>query len=104
MKLESIDVEAAIAKTKQLLDEEPGISPTLKASIELLLLLMSILLNRLGLNSQNSSKPPSSDPNREKRRKKSGGQKGHNGTTLQKVFDPDIIKPFQLEKSALPCG
>ena len=59
-----------------------------KSSIELLLVLVTLLLNQLGLNSRNSSKPPSSDPNRKKKKKapstrKPGGQKRHNGTTLQ---------------------
>lgn len=55
------------------------------------------LESRLGLNSQNSSKPPSSDQPggktlkppgnslREKTGKKPGGQKGHKGNTLQQV-------------------
>ena len=48
-------------------------------------------------NSKNSSIPPSQDPNRETRslRKKSnkkvGGQKGHKGSKLNKVSNPDKI-------------
>ena len=54
---------------------------------------------RLNQNSRNSSKPPSTDffvkekPNpksrREKSGKKPGGQKGHSGTTLDMVANPD---------------
>jgi hypothetical protein len=54
---------------------------------------------RLNQNSRNSSKPPSTDffvkekPNPKSRRKKSdkkpGGQKGHPGTTLDMVNNPD---------------
>ena len=54
---------------------------------------------RLNQNSRNSSKPPSTDffvkekPNPTSRRKKSekrpGGQKGHSGTTLDMVNNPD---------------
>lgn len=56
------------------------------------------------LNSENSSKPPSSDgmarperkirtaSQRDRRAKKpSGGQKGHAGTTLQQVENPDVM-------------
>ena len=109
MKLEAIDVESTIANTRHLLDEDQSVSPALKASIELLLLLVTLLLNRLGLNSSNSSKPPSSDPNRVKKKKepgpkKPGGQKGHNGTTLKKVDSPDVIEEIPLDSATLPKG
>ena len=59
------------------------------------------------LNSTNSSQPPSSDPNRKKRprsksEKKPGGQKGHAGTTLTKVDDPDKIKQIRVDRGKLP--
>ena len=109
MKIEEIDVTTTIENTRNLLAEDQQVSPALKASIELLLLLVTLLLNRLGLNSNNSSKPPSSDPNREKKKKvpsdrKPGGQKGHNGTTLKKVSDPDVIKEIKLDTETLPKG
>jgi transposase len=92
-----------------LLAEDPSISPALKSSIELLLLLVTLLLNRLGINSTNSSKPPSADPNRKKKKKapsekKPGGQNGHNGTTLQKFTDPDVIEKIPVDKTTLPEG
>ena len=73
-------------------------------------MLVALLLNRITLNSKNSSKPPSSDPNRTKtsRRGKSdrkpGGQKGRNGTTLQKVNDPDEVKTLKIDRRTLPKG
>ena len=69
MTVENINVEAAIARVNDLIAQEKHLSPTLKASLEVLLLLVTILANRLGLNSKNNSKPPSSDPNREKKPK-----------------------------------
>jgi len=109
VKIETIDVEVTIESTKRLLAEDPNVSPALKASVELLLLLVTLLVNRLGLNSQNSSKPPSSDPNREKQSKspntnKPGGQKGHEGATLKKVAKPDSIKDIPLDQATLPEG
>jgi transposase len=63
----------------------------------------------LNLNSTNSSKPPASDPNRqkhprEKTGKKVGGQKGHVGTTLEKVDTPDRIEEIKVDRRKLPPG
>jgi transposase len=109
MTVSNIDVEATIERVKSLIAEEKDLSPALKSSLEVLLLLVTILANRFGLNSKNSSKPPSADPNRPKepRRKserKPGGQKGRNGTTLQSVADPDEIEVLQIDRSTLPAG
>ena len=109
MKIEALNVDETIEKTRKLLAEDLSVSPALKSSIELLLVLVTLLLNQLGLNSSNSSKPPSSDPNRKKKKKapstrKPGGQKGHKGTTLQKFSDPDVIEKILVDKTTLPKG
>lgn len=109
MTVNNIDVEATIERVKSLIAEERDLSPALKSSLEVLLLLVTILANRFGLNSKNSSKPPSADPNRSKepRRKserKPGGQKGRNGTTLLPVADPDEVEVLRIDKSTLPAG
>jgi len=108
--IEDIDVDEAINSVKALLKKERGLSPALKSAMEVLLLLVSILLNRITLNSKNSSKPPSADPNREKSKKKGqskrkpGGQKGHNGTTLDPVEDPDAVTQLKVDRRTLPKG
>lgn len=109
MTISNIDVEATIERVKTQLAAEKDLSPALRSSLDVLLLLMTILLSRLGLNSKNSSKPPSADPNRTKESKnksdrKPGGQKGHNGTSLQPVADPDEIKPLLIDRRTLPKG
>ena len=83
MTIESIDIEAAIENARVMLENEKNMSPSTKSMVELLLLIITLLANRLKLNSKNSSKPPSSDPNRKKSKKeknpddrKPGGQKG----------------------------
>lgn len=80
-----------------------------------LLVLVAELERRLGLNSSNSSKPPSSDglqkPKREPRTrslreasgKPSGGQPGHQGTTLRQTENPDVIKDH-LPEACPNCG
>jgi len=109
LKIDNIDVESAVKNTQQLLEAERGISPALKSALEMILLLVTVLLNRVTLNSKNSSKPPASDPNRKKGSRKksdkpSGGQKSHKGTTLQKIDNPDEIEVITLDRSTLPKG
>jgi len=69
MKIESIDCNATIEKAKLLLQEEKATSPSPRATLEILLVLDKALLDRLNLNSTNSSKPPLTDfpKNREPR-------------------------------------
>lgn len=107
MKIDSIEVDQAIHNAKQLLEKETDLSPVLKASLDMLILLVTVLLNRNGLNSRNSSKPPASDPNRlkssrSKSNKASGGQKGHIGKTLKKIDDPDVIEAIKIDRRTLP--
>jgi len=109
MTVETINVEAAIKRVNDLIAQEKHLSPALKASLEVLLLLVTILANRLGLNSRNSSKPPSSDPNRKKKSKvqatrRPGGQQGHIGTTLKPFPDPDLVKVIPVDRGVLPQG
>jgi len=109
MTVENINVEAAIRRVNDLIAAEKDLSPALKASLEVLLLLVTILTNRLGLSSKNSSKPPSADPNRLKNNReasdrKPGGQPGHRGATLKPVSDPDEIKIITVDQRILPQG
>jgi len=110
LKIENIDVDSAINTAQEALKKEKGVSPALRAALGILILLVTILLNRVSLNSKNSSKPPSSDPNREKKsrkgngQKKQGGQKGHKGTTLEPFDDPDVVKESKIDRRTLPKG
>lgn len=111
MKVESINIEAAMEKARAMLENERNMSPSIKSMMELLLLIITLLANRLNLNSKNSSKPPSFDPNRKKDKKekrsddrKPGGQKGHQGKTLEPVENPDKIEPLLIDQSKLPVG
>ena len=110
MKIEDIDVDSSINSVKELLKKEKDLSPALRSALEVLLLLVALLLNRMTLNSKNSSKPPSTDPNRKKSSKqgqssrKPGGQKGRNGATLQPVDDPDEVEVLTIDRRTLPKG
>ncbi len=106
MKIENLEVEQTLETVKKQIEEEKNLSPALRASLELLLNLVTLLLNRLGLNSRNSSKPPSSDPNRKKTRKNGnnnpGAQKGHTGNHLELVDDPDHVESLKVDRATLP--
>ena len=110
MKIEQLDVEAAIAAVKTQLELARDLSPALRSALEVLLVLVTLLLNRLTLNSTNSSQPPSADPNRTKISKKGtsprkpGGQPGRNGGTLQPVEDPDTVTILTVDRQTLPSG
>jgi transposase len=114
--VDKIDVEATIKKVRQLLAEEAHLSSALRTALEVLIMLVQLLANRLSLNSRNSSKPPSTDRfnkaakdnnddnQKQGNRNKPGGQQGRIGTTLQKVDDPDEIKILELDRTTLPPG
>jgi len=108
MKVENIDIEATIAKAQALVREDKELSAATRSIVEILILIITLLANRLNLNSTNSSKPPSSDPNRKKRLKKTGkkagGQKGHVGITLKQVDQPDIVEVIDIDRRKLPAG
>ena len=110
LKVEDIDVDSAINSVKELLKKEKDLSPALRSALEVMLLLVSLLLNRMTLNSKNSSKPPSTDPNRKKSSRKGqsnrkpGGQKGRIGTTLEQVDDPDEVAELKIDRRTLPKG
>ncbi len=85
-------IEETVKTVREFIAQEENLSPALKGSLEVMILLVSILVNRLGLNSRNSSKPPVADPYRKKAVKtaggrKAGGQPGHPGKTLKQVAD-----------------
>lgn len=82
------------------------LTPALKMSI---LVIVVMLANKLGLNSNNSSIPPSKDMNREKLSKeksdkKVGGQKGRVGKTLAQTDTPDEAKVILVNRDFIPQG
>ncbi|MBF0415584.1 MAG: IS66 family transposase [Magnetococcales bacterium] len=109
MRINADEIRSNVDQVRRLLQEETKLSPALRAAMEMLLLVVTILLNRVGLNSRNSSKPPSDDQNRKKHPRsnsgnKPGGQKGHRGSNLEPVGDPDEIVILKMDQSTLPQG
>ena len=109
MNLSSINITDVEERTKAQLQNDAYASPALKASIELILLVVVLLAQRLGLNNQNSSIPPSKDCNRKKSSSKSsdkkvGGQMGLKGVTLTPVEEPDEVTVLYVTQASLPQG
>lgn len=52
MTINNINVEESIDQVKTLIASEKDLSPALKASLEVLLVLVALLSDRFGLNSQ----------------------------------------------------
>jgi transposase len=50
--VDNIDVDATIKKVQELLAQEPNLSPALRSTLDVLLLVVQLLANRLGLNSR----------------------------------------------------
>jgi transposase len=101
--IKNIDIQIAIEKAKAAIREDRQISAGTKSIVEILILVITILANRLDLNSKNSSKPTSTYLKREiKAKTKSGSHKGdqkeRDGITLQKVDDPDVIEPIKIDR------
>lgn len=110
MKADKINITETVENARKLLEADKKISPALRAMFEMLLMIITLLAGKLGLNSQNSSKPPSTDPNRKKKigsnkgNNKPGGQPGRVGKNLEPVDTPDRIIPIKLDKRRLPKG
>ena len=109
MKWNKIKITETISNARHLLATDQQISPALKAMFEMMLVIITLLAGRLGLNSDNSSKPPSADSNRKKKKKNNGekkpsGQPGRVGVNLEPVENPDTIIPIKLDKRQLSQG
>ena len=94
MTIDNINIDRTLESAEKHLAEDEEMSSSTKSMMELLLIIIKLLVKRLELDSNNSSKPPSQDPNRKKKDKdgngnNKGGQKGHEGTTLEKISEPD---------------
>ena len=106
MNLNSINITEIVEQTKAQLQEDKTLTPALKMSIELILVIVVMLASKLGLNSKNSSIPPSKDINRKKQTKdkSAGGQKGRTGKTLTQTETPDEIEVILVDRDRLPQG
>lgn len=112
MSLNEIDITETLDNARDVLSRDKRLSPQVRTLIQLLVVIVQLLVNKLGLNSRNSSKPPSQDPNRPRgrrtkaggKKRKPGGQPGHKGAYLKPVDNPDIVETIELDRKKLPPG
>ena len=112
MTVGKINISETLKSVEALLKQDKSSSPQMRAMVELLVVVINLLIGKLGLNSENSSIPPSQDKNRERGSKrkgkgvkrKPGGQKGHAGSNLKKVDNPDNIEIIEIDQRTLPPG
>ncbi|MEI6896364.1 MAG: hypothetical protein V5786_02545 [Psychromonas sp.] len=55
MKVNGIDIESNVERIKQQIEADATLSPSIRTTLDLLLLIVTLLCQRLGLNSSNSS-------------------------------------------------
>ena len=109
MTIKNINITKSIEQAQRLLDSDAKMSDEVRAVLNLMIVVVTLLIEKLGLNSSNSSQPPSTDPNRKKKKKtrsnrKPGGQKGRKGVNLKQVEDPDIIETIEIDRTTIPAG
>ena len=112
MTINKVNVTEALANAEALIREDKSASPQVRAMMQLLIVVINLLLNKLGLNSNNSHIPPSKDPKRPRGSKskskgikrKPGGQIGHEGCTLEKMENPDEVKTIEVDRRSIPKG
>lgn len=115
MTIGHVNIKTTIEKIQKELKDNKNISPVLSSSIELLIVVIQMLVDRQSMNSTNSSLPPASDQrqrrrakDKKKRKKKGqksiGGQPGHEGVTLTQYEDPDEVIELSIDRRTLPAG
>ena len=112
MSINDVNITETLDSAREMLSSDKTLPTQVRTLIQLLIVIVQLLVNKLGLNSRNSSKPPSADPNRPRGRKskgrgekrKPGGQPGHKGSQLTQVKNPEFIETIDIDRKRLPPG
>lgn len=118
MKTKNISARESVEAVKTQLALDKNISTNLRASINTLVSITTKLIDRVAINSANSSKPPSQDPNRirktridkgvKRKKRKAGGQLGHKGKTLEKIQNIEdyehVSEEILIDRDSIPKG
>ena len=118
MDVDGIKVEELLKSSSEMLssDELSSLPPDMRGNLSDLIRVVEVLSARLQMSSRNSNLPPSKDMSFHSPRKvtkpnlavsssrRPGGQKGHSGSTLLQVKNPDEIKELSIDRRTLPIG
>jgi transposase len=111
LSINDINITEALDNAREILSSSKKLDPQARTLIQLLIVIVQLLVNKLGLNSRNSHKSPSQDPNRPRkktkgkgRKRKPGGQPGHKGSYLKPVEKPDVVHEIIIDRKTLPKG
>lgn len=112
MSINDLNIKETLDSAREVLSSDKTLAPQVRTLLQLLIVIIELLVNKLGLNSRNSSKPPSTDPNRPRssrtkadgEKRKPGGQSGHNGSNLAPIKDPDLVETIEIDRSSLPAS
>jgi transposase len=107
VKIKDFDISSEIKKVQAHIESQKNLPLETVALLQMLMTIITLMMNFFGANSKNSGTPPSQDPYRAKKTrvktgKKPGAQKGHVGTTLEPVENPDEIVKLKINPSSLP--
>ena len=112
MTFKKINVTKALENARRLLSLESEISPALRAAIELILTLVTLMAAEIQPGkSKRGNTAPSQDPYRSRKgsgkketkkgKAKGGGQPGRTGVTLEPTDNPDVIETLSIDKCDL---
>jgi len=112
MTLKGIEINSTVASARRALELDKSVSPSLRAIVEILITIIELLVDRVGApNSRTGHVPPSQDPRRPRaikkqsgRKRKPGGQAGHEGSTIERVPNPDKVERLKIDRRSLPKG
>jgi transposase len=112
MKVGKVNVSEAIRNVEKMMQDDASISPQVRMMLKLLIVIINMFMEKVGINSRNSSTPPSRDLNRERgskrkvkgEKRKPGGQNGHKGARLEREENPDKIEVLEIDRRTLPAG
>lgn len=110
--MKSLNISQTICDAEQMLLLDSPLSKEDRLTAQALIDAVTFLSNRLNSDSSNSSLPPSLDPNRPRHvrkqsageKRKPGAQKGHTGTTLKRVPNPNETEDIHIDRRTVPRG
>lgn len=104
MELKDIDVENTLNEAKALLEQEKDLSPAMKATMNMLILVVQLFVSRLELDSRHRPTLIALKSRPKNLITKTGEQKAHLWQKLEKVDKPYETQFINIDRQSLPEG